>query len=331
MNIKNFTLSILSLFFITTFSCKKDDDGATTVSIRDETEVYNEDIEEIEDYLSTHFYNYEAFDFANLYSAANDNFEIKFDTIAGVNAGKTPLINQVSDTIIKQNGVDYKLYYLEVREGQGEKIHRLDKASILYNGKKLNHDTFDSAVTIGNGQPFYLTRVGQIGGVVTGFREGVIKFKTSISSTTAADGAVTYQGHGIGAVFIPSGLAYFASAPPNIGAYTPIMFSMRVISRGDTDYDADGIPSHIEDIDNDGDGFNNDTDGDNLPNFVDNDDDDDGVLTKDEDLEDTDLTVDSDGDGDPTNDKDGDGDPTNDDDDGDNIPNYLDPDSTESN
>jgi FKBP-type peptidyl-prolyl cis-trans isomerase FkpA len=41
------------------------------------------------------------------------------------------------------------------------------------------------------------------------------------------------------------------------------------------------------------------------------------------------LTVDRDGDGDPTNDI-GDGDPTNDDTDGDGIPNYLDPDDTAS-
>ena len=53
-------------------------------------------------------------------------------------------------------------------------------------------------------------------------------------------------------------------------------------------------------------------------------------MTIDEDLEpDSDLTVDRDGDADPTNDI-GDGDPTNDDTDGDGIPNYLDPDDTAS-
>ena len=52
--------------------------------------------------------------------------------------------------------------------------------------------------------------------------------------------------------------------------------------------------------------------------------------TLDEDLEpDSDLEVDRDGDGDPTNDI-GDGDPTNDDTDGDGIPNYLDSDDTAS-
>ena len=61
------------------------------------------------------------------------------------------------------------------------------------------------------------------------------------------------------------------------------------------------------------------------------DDDGDGVLTRFEDLEpDSDLLVDEDGDGDPTNDI-GDGDPTNDDTDGDGIPNYLDEDDACSN
>ena len=98
------------------------------------------------------------------------------------------------------------------------------------------------------------------------------------------------------------------------------------------DHDNDNVPSYLEDLNgnlnltDDAD----DTDGDTFYDFVDSDDDNDGTLTIDEDLEpDTDLSVDRDGDGDPTNDI-GDGDPTNDDTDGDGIPNYLDPDDSDS-
>ena len=48
------------------------------------------------------------------------------------------------------------------------------------------------------------------------------------------------------------------------------------------DHDSDGIPSYLEDVDNDIDLSNDDTDGNGLADFVDVDDDGDGVLTNDE-------------------------------------------------
>jgi len=338
MNIKKFTLSVLSLFFIIA-SCKKDDDdGIESIPIRDEAEVYGEDIIKIEDYLSSHSFNYEEFNFNEPYSPDNDNFNLKIESIPEGNAGnKIPLIDMMGGEIntvmnvlsiktVKQSGIDYELYILKIREGLGDNLHSLDRAIVNYNGFLINGDVFDSAVTPIN---FNLTSIGSIGGVVTGFREGLLEFKTSIGISTAPDGVDTYEGHGIGAVFIPSGLGYFANAPITIGAYKPIIFTLNLIDRLDTDFDFDGIPSHLEDIDGsdsdpnvdsdgdgntlndyerDGNGFNNDTDNDGLPNFIDSDDDGDGLLTINED-------------------KDGDGDPTNDDDNNNGIADYLDADS----
>ncbi|MCE7989608.1 MAG: hypothetical protein DYG89_51325 [Caldilinea sp. CFX5] len=76
-----------------------------------------------------------------------------------------------------------------------------------------------------------------------------------------------------------------------------------------TDHDNDRVPTGKEDVNSDGNIYNDDTDSDGTPNYRDTDDDNDGILTKDED----------------TN---SDGDPTNDDADNDGIPNYLDADST---
>ncbi len=76
-----------------------------------------------------------------------------------------------------------------------------------------------------------------------------------------------------------------------------------------TDHDNDRVPTGKEDVNGDGNIYNDDTDGDGTPNYLDTDDDNDGILTKDEDAN-------------------GDGDPTNDDADKDGIPNYLDADST---
>ncbi len=318
MNIKNFTLSVLSLFFVITSCRNDDDDDIQPIPLRNEAEVYGEDLIEIEEYLSSHFFNYDEFDFNAPYSAANDSFILKIDSIPEGNPdNKIPLIDMMSGTgmmgvldfkIVEQNGIDYKLYILKIREGLGDNLHSLDRAIVNYNGILTNDEVFDSAITPIN---FNLTSIGSIGGVVTGFREGLIEFKTATSVSTATDGVDIYKEHGIGAVFIPSGLGYFASAPPNIGAYTPILFTLNLIDRLDTDYDNDGIPSHLEDLDDDGDGFNDNTDGDNFPNFIDSDDDGDNVLTVDEDLNDN-------------------GDPTDDDTNMDGIPNYLDSSFTES-
>ena len=284
MTLRKFTFAILSIMMIA-MSCKKDDDTTETFVERDRQEVYNENIVEIEEYLATHFYNYEAFDFDNEYSLANDDFEIVFDTIDESNSDKIALIDdpRLDYKTITKSGVDYKLYFLKVREGLGDTLHPLDAASTLYNGTTPDGESFDSAVTVGDGQPFNLTTVGLQGGVVTGFREGLIEFKTSDNFTDNTDGTTTYHNHGIGAVFIPSGLGYFSSSPSSaIPAYSPIFFRFSLISRSNTDYDLDGVPSNIEDLDGDGDGINDNTDGDSLVNFIDNDDDGDGVLTRDE-------------------------------------------------
>lgn len=320
-------IGVLSLFF-TTISCGNDDDEIEIIPLRDEAEVYKEDLEEIEVFLSTHFYNYEEFNDEDPYNASNDEFKIKIDTIAGDNASKIPLIDQVEFKTVEQGDIDYKLYSLKVREGNGNPLHSLDEAVYKFNGILTNREVFDSAITPVKSN---VTIVGGQGGIfVRGFRESLLEFKTGTSSITAPNGTLIHKGHGIGAVFVPSGLAYFASAPLSIGAYNPIIFAFQLIARNDTDFDFDGIPSHIEDLDLDGDGFNDDTDGDGLPNFADSDDDGDNVLTENEDLEDTDPNKDSDGDGIFDNDKDGDGDPTNDLN-AQGIPKYLDANSTESN
>jgi hypothetical protein len=335
MKLRKITLTILS-FTLIFLSCKTDE-GTTIPSIpdRDRTEVYLEDIAEIEEFLATHFYNYEDFDFTDPYTPANDAFQIAFHEIDDDNLDKTPLIDQVDFKIVEDGeGVEYKLYFLNVREGLGETLYPSDEAFLNYKGMAVtSQEIFDSTVN-----PISLNLISvstvspAIVGVVNGFREGLIEFKTSTGFTDNGDGTNTYHNHGIGAIFIPSGLGYFSSAlSTGVPAYTPIMFTVRLMQNIHTDFDLDNVPSYLEDLDLDNDVFTDDTDADLLANFIDNDDDGDGVFTIYEDLEpDEDLMVDRDNDGDPTNDI-GDGDPTNDDTDNDGVPNYLDIDDTGSN
>ena len=326
MKLRNLSL-VFILLVLSFISCNNDDDGTSITPPRDRGEVYAEDIVEIEEYLATHFYNYEDFDFDNPYTnPANDTFEIVFDTIAGDNIDKIPLIDRSELTfkiVTDSEGIEYKLYYLTVREGLGNEIHFTDVAHVVYQGSDITDGyVFDSSV---NSVEFNLLNV------VTGFSEGIQEFKTSTGFVDNGDGTVSYQNHGIGAVFIPSGLGYFNQPLLGVSSYTPLIFKIKLMEREIVDHDDDNVPSYMEDLDADKDIFNDDTDEDTVPDFLDTDDDGDGTLTKYEDLEpDSDLLVDRDGDGDPTNDY-GDGDPTNDDSDGDGIPNYLDADSTDSN
>lgn len=332
---------ILPITALIIFACNNDDDqnSNTTVPDRDRAEVYAEDIEEIEEYLRTHFYNYEDFDFSNPTDPANDNFEIVFDTISGANSDKTPLIDQVEYKMVPDliyPGLEYKLYYLKVRQGgveDQEFAHFPDRAFMSYKGSFLsNNVVFDSSDIPTD---LRLTALSSSEtGVISGFRDGVLEFKPSPENGIVnEDGTVSFRNFGIGAIFIPSGLGYFSSVVgsyPN-SSYAPLIFRFSLLQVIETDHDRDNVPTYIEDLNGNLFAFDDDTDFDNSPNFSDTNDDGDITLTIHEDLEpDTDLTVDRDGDGDPTNDI-GDGDPTNDDTDGDGIPNYLDPDDFGSN
>ena len=285
MKLRKITLAVLLLTIIN-FACNDDENDTVVIEERDETEVYNEDILEIEDFLSTYTYNYEEFDFSDPYNPSNDNFEIEFSLIDDTNPSAEALINRPELTykIIEQNGIEYKLYLLVLREGLGNTINPLDRAVVTYRGETLEGETFDFKIspTNLNLTTGYYANGTYERGVVTGMREGIVEFKTASIYSTNNDGTITISGQGIGVVFIPSGLGYFSNYIEGIGTYTPILFKFSLIEKNITDFDEDNIPSYLEDLDDDGDGYNDDTDGDGVANFIDTDDDGDEILTKDE-------------------------------------------------
>lgn len=370
MNLRKLLTPILLLFLVI-LSCKSDDDETFIEPPRDRQEVYNEDIEEIEKYLNEHTFNYEDFLANPLYSdlstmpatiTPNDEYDLEFSEMPEAPTNVMSVMDFLNASTypklivktITQDNIDYKLYILQLRgaiddvDVNGDTIHSLDQAIVEYNGFLPNGNSFDSAVTP---LSFNLSTIEDvIFGVVDGFRLGLTEFKTrealteNIDDMGNLDGTVTYHNHGIGAVFIPSGLGYFNSAPLGIPSYSPIFFSFKTIGRNDTDFDQDNVASYIEDLNNNGDGEDDDTDADGTPDFIDNDDDNDSIPTKDEDInedddptnDDTDLDtipnyLDTDDDGDGilsiNEDANSDGLLTNDDSDGDGTPNYLDSDS----
>ncbi|MFD2824346.1 FKBP-type peptidyl-prolyl cis-trans isomerase [Lacinutrix iliipiscaria] len=284
MKLRKITLGIAALM-VTVTSCNKDDESTSTVPDRDRAEVYAEDIVEIEEYLETHFYNYEEFDFGDPYSLANDTYKIVVSEIPEGNPDNVTSLMDSPELSFKMvtdpsdETIEYKLYYLTVREGLGSHLNFIDQAFVSYEGTLSDETVFDSAVTPVS---FNLTTVGLTSGVVTGFRESLLEFKTSTGFTDNGDGTLTYHGHGIGMSFIPSGIGYFSQPIGDVDSYTPIFFKFNLVDTVILDHDNDGIPSYLEDLDGDKDVFSDDTDEDVSPNFLDTNDDGDSLLTVDE-------------------------------------------------
>ena len=314
-----FTLPLLALLLVFVSACRNDDDnGAGGIPFRDRDDESAVSQLIIEKYLQTHFYNYE--EFAN--PPADFDFRITFDTIAGDNSDKIPLIEQVRSKMVQDRielDVMYKLYYLVVEEGEGETIQFPDVALANFRGISLDErfivdeddldgdgdteedieiyptELFDQSVNPAN---FDLT------GIVNGLQDAFIEFKTASDFTTNGDGTISFNGFGNGAVFIPTGLGYFAEPPPGpdggpvVPIYSQLIFSFQLFNRLQGDQDGDTIPSIFEDRNGNGIEEDDDTDEDGQFDVFDADDDNDGRLTRDEVVQNM-YTV-SPGDDDPT-------------------------------
>lgn len=294
MNFSQKIVFFLILVSVAFTSCKKDDDGRPQpIPERDRAAEAIVAKAEIEEFLQSHFYNYE--DFEN--PPAGFDYKIVFDSLVGENANKIPLIDQVSSKQVfdrVETDVVYTLYYLNVIQGEGESPVFADEVLVTYKGQFLNLNTFDASDSpIKFDLPF----------VVAGFQEGLVEFNAATSFLENPDGTLSFDGFGVGAVFMPSGIAYWLNSPSGIPVYSQLIFSFKLLDRtSEIDHDNDGIPSFMEDLNNNGYLGDDDTDGDGIPNFLDTDDDGDGVLTRDEIIINEDGTIeflDSNGNGTP--------------------------------
>lgn len=273
----NYSFLTVLFLFISLTGCNKDDDTPPPPPPRDRGQEAIRAQEEIETFLKTHFYNYEDF------LTDPDNFSIKFDSIVGENADKTPLIDQVSYKEVQDisnSSVVYKLYYLTVREGAGSKPNFSDNTINTYEGRNLELEMFDNAV-----QPvkLHLVRDRENQGIIRGLQQVLIEFGTAGNVNENPDGTLTFEDYGIGVAFIPSGLGYYQSPPMGIiQPYDQLIFSFELFDSEIVDHDRDGIPSYMEDLNGNQYLGDDDTDGDGIPNYLDDDDDGDGRLTRDE-------------------------------------------------
>lgn len=273
---------IFVFLFIAILSCgPDDDDDDNLVPPRDRGEEAIAAQAEIEEFLATHFYNYEEFE----NPSADFDYKVVIDSIAGDNSDKTPLLEQVTFKLVNDRvdtDVEYKLYYLNVLQGEGESPNFTDIALVKYEGLKLDLETFDgSDVPVAFDLPNY-TLNNQARGLINGMQDVLVEFNAASTFTDNPDGTVSFENFGVGAVFIPSGLAYYNSSSSSYGFYEQLVFTFQVLERIVGDQDGDGVLSIHEDINNNGLEEDDDTDGDGRVNIGDPDDDGDGIPTREE-------------------------------------------------
>jgi len=312
-------LMLVTSTVVMLLACENDDDGGpTTVPPRDRTEQQIVDNDSLLGYLQTHYFNSSLFENPGNYTISQIEIsELPKDSNGNYEDLPNPDQNSLLiDSPFLEEGTTtfqeaaYKFYYLNLNQGGGELTKITDDILIAYSGNLLDNETFDSAP---NPIAFDLSGAGSNGIAVQGWREILSKFKTAEGDGILnPDGTVSFNNYGLGVMFIPSGLAYFNASTSGVPAYSNLVFKFELYRSSPNDHDGDGVPSHLENLNNNQDAFDDDTDEDGTPNFGDQDDDGDGVFTLFEDIDE-------------------DGDPTNDDTDGDGTPNYLDPDSTETN
>lgn len=285
----------LAFAVVVMFSCNKSD-GDSTEPLRDYEEQYAVDIANIEEFMQTHYMT------VINNPGQPDDMDVAFTKIpeGGTqvsiwNQSDYPVQTRQITVTQDSKDITYKIYYLKLREGSGQKPCNVDNILAAYRGEYVYKETTTeddgSSNTEVLGKQFEENKNPQLflslyNGVIRGWSEIFPQFKTGTYSENP-DGTISYNDFGAGVMFIPSGLAYFGTSRSTIPKYSPLVFSFKLFELQRTDQDGDGIPSYLEDLNGDGYMYYlgkdiptlDDTDGDNIPDFLDADDDGDGYLT----------------------------------------------------
>jgi hypothetical protein len=265
---KFFTIALISLTFA---SCTN---NATTEieALKDYKEQYAKDLDSIDKYIDNHYITVDA-DFNVILTkipTGGTQQSIRQQT-------QYPLLSKIVH--IEEHDVDYKVYYLKLREGVNKRPSMVDSIHVSYRGTTLSDSQFDYSPN-----PIWF----QLQDVVAGWGQIIPEFKTGTYSTVSGPNPVNFQDYGAGVMFLPSGLAYYQNSSPtgSFGPYSPLIFSFKLTELRYKDHDLDGVLSKDEFIDDPAelydDIYDTDTDGDGLANMFDIDDDGDKIKTKNE-------------------------------------------------
>jgi hypothetical protein len=300
---------IVLITTLSLFSCSKDESPAEIAPPRDYKVQFDADNTTIESYLNSNYItviNHPGF---------TDDQDV---TIAKIDAGQPSIMSYLDNATypklltrkVNLHGIEYKIYYLVLREGEkdivtglgGESPTNTDAVLASYSGSYLqittSSETSPVTATLFEESKFP-NQLFNLLGTIKGWGEIFPQFKTGSYDDHKVngipDGTTDYKDFGAGVMFLPSGLAYFENGPGSIPSYAPLVFSFKLYAIQRLDTDGDGILNYQEDLNEDGYIYDyrnvvnyptppatnpDDTDGDGIPNFLDVDDDGDGYITK---------------------------------------------------
>ncbi len=258
---------IYNLFFILlavfAVSCSKDSDG--TEPLRDYGEQYVKDLDSIDKFIDTH------------YMVVSADYDVTFEDLAPTDTGHQSIRNQTDYPLQfkmvnnDDQGVDYKIYYIKLREGVDKNPTAVDSVDVSYKGNLVSLSQFDAAQS-----PIW----AQLDNTVQGWGEIIPMFKTGFYDQVEGPDPVTFTDYGAGVMFLPSGMGYYAQSRSGIPQYSSLIFSFKLFELRYRDHDHDGILDKDE-VQNAGDNPKDyDSDGDGTANYLDVDDDGDHIMTK---------------------------------------------------
>lgn len=299
----------LKIFFLVAVSvlvlnCSKSDDTTASIvtPIADFQTQYNTDNLAIEKFLKENKVTVDA-GFNPTFSRVtlNDPSSI---FIENQNNASNP--TKLLFRMVNSNGVDYKLYYLQINKGGGARPTNLDSILASYQGNIIENKAVTTLTTetdiigfqfdIRNDPETYLPLIS----VIKAWNQVFPQFNGAVISTNANGGKV-YSDFGSGVIFVPSGLGYYNQIPngqnsTNFPQYSNLLFKFKLneVIRTDnenngTNVFGDGILSIDEDLNGDyyftsvgtgvGKETDDDTDNDGIVDALDLDDDNDKYLT----------------------------------------------------
>ena len=263
---KYFKIVLFLVIGITIASCTKNE-SSSSVALREYKVQYAADLDSIDKYIDTHYITVDA------------DYNV---TMTKIPVGGTQLSIRLQqtyplDSVKVQNddhNVNYKIYYLKLREGTNQSTTSVDSVYVSYKGILTTDGQFDYSES-----PIWF----QLQTVVAGWGEIIPLFKTGTYETTEGPNPTTFSNFGAGVMFLPSGLGYYNQIPSAyIPSYSPLIFSFKLKSQRYRDQDRDGILSKDEvdptDVGQKPEKY--DSDGDKYANMYDLDDDGDHFLTK---------------------------------------------------
>ena len=231
----------MSFALLGLYSCKKSEDNGE--KIREMTEVIPENDQAIQAYLKSH------------YCELDNDGNIVLGAVGST--GKTSIwdradLKRKDLRVLDQhnNYVTNTMYYVILREGNGQQATVADRSFMLYKAESLDGKVYDDGnLFVSRNWMDLLGTEASVyrGGTVMGFREAVALLKASASTITEQSNGklVAPTDGGVGVFFMPSGITYYTGTS-TIPAYTPLIFEINLLKTESYDHEGDGITSIAE-------------------------------------------------------------------------------------